>query len=280
MKRSGVLVLLLLLPMFTLGNSPAQKTGPSTVRFEEYSPLSSLAEIIKRTKIQPTKTMDWGHHYRIQDESFEVYVPKGYNAKTPFGLFVWISPGDQGTMNPEWYPLMDKFRLLFVGANRSGNEHDVYTRRIPLALDALHNMKQKYIIDPKRVYIAGLSGGGRVSSHIAVHYSDLFTGGLFIIGCDYWKPVPVPEKPGYFFPQGISRPQQKYLSKAMHEGRYVLLTGEKDANRLQMFTYYQVGFSRYFDNAWYIQVNGMGHEPPPLDWMEKAIAYIANATGP
>ncbi len=216
------------------------------------------------------------HEYDIRKESFEVYVPDSYDANTPFGLMVWISPSPSGGM-PPWQgvqELMDKYKLIWVGANKSGNKEYTYVRRIPLALDGAYNMQKLYSIDPNRIYVAGLSGGGRIASITAFHHSDVYSGGIFIIGANYWESMRVPGKKNTRWRSGGPKPRGKYLMRAKKFGRYVLLTGDNDGNRLQMHTYYEKRYRKILDNVLYIQVPGMGHELPPIEEFERALRYV------
>jgi len=170
--------------------------------------------------------------------------------------------------------LMDKYKMIWVGANNSGNHEYTYGRRIPLALDGAHNMQKLYNIDPNRVYVAGLSGGGRVASITAFHHSDVYSGGIFIIGANYWESMLVPGQKNTHWRSGGPKPRGKYLLRAKKFGRYVLLTGEHDGNRLQMHTYYEKRYRKILNNVKYIEVPGMGHEVPPAEDFEKALQYV------
>lgn len=264
--------------MVSLAGAQELRTGSFTISFSEYSPLSSLEALAQRMGQQLTPGTDPGFSYKIAAESYAVNVPKSYDSKSPFGLLVWISPGESGAVPEDWLFLMDKHRLIWIGANQSGNSEYADTRRIPLALDAAHNMQKIYNIDPNRIYVAGLSGGGRVASMAAMLYSDIFSGGIFIIGANYWEKVYIPGQKGRFWEASMAAPPSKYLSLADVFGRYVFLTGDNDVNRPQMQAYYEIGYKKRFKNVVYYQVPGMGHEKPPADWFEKAIVYLDTAS--
>jgi predicted esterase len=255
-------------------SGPHQK-GSFTAVFEQYSPLSDTESIFNRMRVRPKHGLDKKHQYDIAQESFEVYVPDCYDSNTPFGLIVWVSAGPSGSIEHFRDPkqLMDKHKLVWVGANNSGNDTSTYERRIPLALDAAYNMQKLYNIDPNRVYVAGISGGGRVASITAFHHSDVYAGGIFVIGANYWEDMSVPGTNTHFR-VGASKPQPENLLRAKVFGRYVLLTGDTDGNRLQMLTYYEKGFSKCLNHVLYIQVPGMGHEVPPAEEFDKALTYL------
>lgn len=274
-RRQAVLLAMFLQAALFAGTATVpHQAGRLTIRFDQYSPLSSTQALTERMKVSiKTGPID-KHYYAIQEESFEVYVPGAYEPNTPFGLLVWVSPSPDGSIEryPGFRGLMDQHKLIWVGANRSGNETDLYQRRIPLALDAAYNMPIRYTIDPNRVYIAGLSGGGRVSSITAFHHSDVYHGGIFIIGANYWKPAMVPEQ-NIVLKANAPRPRPEYLLRAKERGRYVLLTGDTDVNRPQMHTYYE-GLRRDLNHVLYIQVPGMGHEVPPAKVFDEALNYV------
>jgi len=71
---------------------------------------------------------------------------------------------------------LDRHGLIFVSATSSGNEERVLDRRLPLALLAWENVRARYPIDPKRVYVGGLSGGSRAAEITALAYADVFRG--------------------------------------------------------------------------------------------------------
>jgi predicted esterase len=251
------------------------KKGSFTAVFEQYSPLSDTVSISSRIGVSVEPGRIKKHHYDIKKESFEMYVPDCYDSNTPFGLIVWISAGPGGPI--ETYQgskeLMDKHKLIWVGANNSGNTEDTYKRRIPLALDAAYNVHKLYNIDPNRIYVGGISGGGRVASRTAFHHSDVYAGGIFVIGADYWVNMTVPGK-NTIWRASFPRPQPRFLLRAKKHGRYVLLTGDNDVNMLEMHTYYQKGYSKFLNNVLYIQVPGMGHQMPPPDELDKALDFV------
>ena len=70
-------------------SEPHQK-GSFTAVFEQYSPLSDTESISNRMLVSTEQGSNNKHHYNIEQESFEVYVPDCYDSNTPFGLIVWI----------------------------------------------------------------------------------------------------------------------------------------------------------------------------------------------
>ncbi len=250
------------------------ENGRLRLSFEEYNPLSKDRELSMRLGVRVGAGTHGSYFYNQEEENYEVYIPPNYNGRESYGLFVWISASPSGDIPDMYMPVMDKHKIIWIGANKSGNSKDVFKRRIPLALDAAFNMRKHYNIDQNRIYISGLSGGGRASSAVAMHYPDIFSGGLFIIGANYWQKKASRSKPGNYWPAGYPKPGSAYLQKAERNGRYVLLTGEHDFNREQMEIYFEEGYSRHLKSVLYIEVQGMGHTIPNAEWFETAIQYL------
>ncbi len=160
--------------------------------FDRYSPLVAADEFSRRV-FSPT-THDRLQRYQahtgiravahtvdLSKERFDLFIPKTQPAKG-YGLIVFVSPIQRWPLTHDWKKVLDRTGYIYVSALRSGNEQNVYKRRIPLALHALENVKARYPIDPDRVVISGFSGGSRTAIRIAAGYADVFSGALLIGG--------------------------------------------------------------------------------------------------
>lgn len=226
------------------------RTGSYTATFTERHPLSSLAEMTRRMpRLKPSD-------YDLTQESFSVSTPASLEARSPWGLLVFINSADSGECPENWKGLLEKHRLIWVGANKSGNER-LTPARMGLALDAVHNLKKIYAIDPDRVYVSGISGGGRVTSFLAPAFPDVFRGAIYLIGCNSLAAKLPPD-----------------LQERMKANSYVFLTGDSDFNlpgTKQVLEEYQ---RAHFARTTYLQVPGMSHEVPPADWVGKGLVYL------
>ncbi|HEV8608386.1 MAG TPA: PHB depolymerase family esterase, partial [Tepidisphaeraceae bacterium] len=132
-----------------------------------------------------------------------------------------------------------------------------------------------YDISPNRIFISGASGGGRVSSMLGVCYPDIFKGGMYIIGCNYYREMAAPNAGGQVWRRGYAPPPGEILIQAKKNVSHVLLTGEKDGNREQTKIYYENGFKKDgFLHVTYLEVPGMGHQPPNSEWFERGLAAM------
>lgn len=250
------------------GTSVFSVPGAHIATFTERSPLSNIASMKSRIRFAtPDETPD----YDLSKELFSIYVPRNFDPDKTYGLIVWVSPTDTGNLSAAYQPVCDKHDLISIGAQNAGNER-IGWYRFGLALDAAYNMQQNCRIDPDRVYISGMSGGGRVSSRMGVAYADVFAGAFMIVGCDFYKRTPVPNDPPKVYIERYAMPIGKILAKAVRDNRYVLLTGTNDFNRDETQSIYENGFQKeHFAHVTYLEVPDMGHELPPADWFEKGI---------
>jgi hypothetical protein len=267
----STVLMLLGLPNVVCGQS---KNKQFTRVFKKRSPESELKEQGKHfgwsEDLLKTKEAD----YKITAEAFNIYVPKRYKkSKKRYGLFVWIAPSYDGRVPPIWYKKLDQHRLIAVGANKSGNERATSVR-IGLALDAVFNMTQHYRIDPKRVYVGGFSGGGRMSCFLTMHYPDIFQGGLYLGGCDYIRNVPIPGKGRAYWRGQIKKPSDKILSKVKDKSRHVFLVGSRDGVLMQMKAVRDCASADKFSNIKFIEMPKIDHRIPPAKWFEKSIKYL------
>jgi hypothetical protein len=204
-----------------------------------------------------------GWDYDLATESFSLYVPPDYDpAGEPFGVVVWVSPLESGAIPPQLRPVFDERRLIWIGANNAGNRRHLFPRA-GLALDAAQNVGRFYSVDPDRIFVSGLSGGGRMSAMEAVAYPDVFAGGMPIIGVTTYLDVSPASNPNQFVPQ-FPTPSPDLLARAKRQP-FVIMTGSGDFNReecrLTAAAYERDGFT----DLHLLDIDGMGHEMPSVE---------------
>jgi len=261
---------------FALAADEPVKTGSFSLTFSERSPHSTAAVITKRLGVSPSQPGQKPEDYDLEKESFAAYVPKSYTGKKAFGLLVFISPSGDGDLkrfdrDGGWTKALDEREIIWIGPNNAGNNRAVLPR-LGLALDAAHNATKEFKIDPERVYIGGVSGGGRITSWLLLPFPDVFTGGYSIIGADFYKNLPAKSQGG-IYPGVFKTPPAKMLAQAKKR-RYVLLTGDADANREQMQLIHQSLKKDGWKNCFYFQVPQMGHSAPNGEWFAKGLAAL------
>lgn len=227
MLRAAALLLLLL-------GACATSRGrlEADVVFTRYSRLSRTAEVARRAlppltyrRIQASVAA--GKHRLTEQaidlsrERFDIYVPGEAPPPAGYGLVVFIAPWSEPTQPQAWRAPLDRHRLILVSARDSGNDRTVLDRRLPLALLAHENVRARFPIDERRVYVMGFSGGSRVAEIAALAYPDVFRGAILNAGAD---PIDGQE--------GIYKPPAE-LFRAFQRSRLVFITGSEDEGNLR-----------------------------------------------
>ena len=268
MKRS--LIALLLLLEFSLWSASSTNTvaqsGEFDVQFQFSPPYSTSGEVKRRLTAAATTAP-----YTLSREKFHVIVPDTYTNDLSWGEFVWISPSPKPSIPHDWPDALAKHKLIFVAPYNADNNRGAI-ERCRLALDASYNIRLRYRISPKRIYVSGFSGGGRVASLLGVAYSDVFTGTIPICGVNFYMTISAGGdqvwNPGY-------KTQTPLLTVAKNSGRFALVTGDNDVNRHNTSAIYEQGFKQYgFANVIYIQVPGMAHAMPSAEYLNRALDYL------
>lgn len=218
-----------------LAGAPATMADPAAataVVFSDYSPLATAPEIARRM-LSPLVGLQLQQQAAatgkrlvervidLAEEKFVLYVPESHSAKG-YAVLVFVAPWSVARLPAGWAPALERAGVIFVSADRSGNEAAVFDRRVPLALLAAHNVAQKYPVDPEAVYVAGFSGGGRVALRLALAYPDVFHGAILNAGSD-----PIGD-------QRIPLPPQDLFYRFQQASRLVYVTGAGDAERLPL----------------------------------------------
>ncbi len=242
--------------------------------FTQYSPLSRTAEIARRTLTPVTfgrgqqALSAKGLQLREQaidlaQEKFVIYLPAGAPPKDGYGLLVFVAPWPEATRPNFWRRPLDRHGLIFVSAANSGNEVSILDRRLPLALTAYENVRARYPLDPRRIYIGGLSGGSRAALVTALAYPDVFRGALLNAGSE-----PIGGEAGIYLPPAD-------LFRKFQETRLVYVTGTQDELNL-----HGDEFSRDSMREWCVfdvevrMARRLGHEPLDAPSLDRALEAL------
>lgn len=186
---------------------------------------------------------------------WQIYVPENYDPQRPAGLMVYISPSNSGEIPRGWKSVMDDYNLIWIAANDSGNNQMVGVRNL-LAILAPTAARRDYRIDPGRIYISGLSGGGKMASRVATDYAHLFKGAIFNCGADFWEV----KKPARF--------------EQIKENHYVFVTGTLDQALKPTKKVYQQYKKAGVENVKLMVIPNMTHRNPDRFRFSEAIAFL------
>jgi predicted esterase len=171
------------------------------------------------------------------------------------GTMIFVSPTHSGAPSKEWIEVLERRNLVYVAADDFGNSKPT-AQRLLAALMGLALVQRDFRIDAKRIYVAGMSGGGRVASQAITRFPQLFSGALYIVGVDFWT-----DREQALIPDIISK-------------RYVFLTGSKDFNRRDTRRVYEKYRSAGARTVLLMDLPGYGHENPNAAQLDQALLFL------
>jgi tetratricopeptide (TPR) repeat protein len=105
--------------------------------------------------------------------SYALYLPSTYSPAKRWPVLLIFDPFARGEVSVKlFHEAAEKYGFILVGSNNTRNFED------PSAAIRLlwAEMKEHYAIDPRRIYTAGLSGGARVASSVALACKSCIAG--------------------------------------------------------------------------------------------------------
>lgn len=223
--------------------SPAPQTGEFVLVRQTTDLVSETAAAGIASVVSPGERID-----------FRLYVPPTYDPSTPAGLLVYISPTQSGEIPHGWSSVLDAHNVIWIGTDRAGNA-ELVARRILFAMLAPTVADQLYAIDPERIYITGLSGGGKTASMVATDQAQLFRGAIYNCGVELWD----------------REPERIDLIRQNH---YVFVTGTYDQALEPTKKVYRGYRKAGVENSKLMVIRHMTHRNPDSYDFEKALIYL------
>jgi poly(3-hydroxybutyrate) depolymerase len=99
-------------------------------------------------------------------QSYALYLPRRYTADRSWPVIFAFDPGGRGRTPVERYqPAAEQYGFIVAGSNNSRNNSPEIGRAVAaMSADVL----SRFRVDPRRVYVAGMSGGARVAFSVAL----------------------------------------------------------------------------------------------------------------
>lgn len=264
-----ILILLMLCLPFTVWAQETQ-TSPAPVRKTGWMRIQ-LPEL----PVPEVRPSWFPYDFNPRNEIFEIYIPPD-RPEIPYGVLGWTNPDDSAGTPRRFEPLLNEFHLIAISAEHCGNNQEI-PRRLGLLVSAVLQLKKSINIDPERLILSGLSGGGRVSASGCFVHPEFWRAAISWAGGNYYKTYPVPmpigaSSPGIndYYKNGVTPENVKLARK---NARFVLITGSKDFNLNDSRGIYRALRNDGFD-ALLIEEPGMGHEVGSLDSMRKALEFV------
>ena len=191
---------------------------------------SSIASGAEPQAIDKGKVIDKVICRSDSEQSYALFLPSGYSQDKRWPVVYCFDPGARGRLPVERFKdAAEKYGYIIVGSNNSRNgPTEVGLAAIKAMLD---DTQARFSVDPRRIYMAGFSGGARVASSIGSALGGATAG---VIACGAGFPPGLSPSRSIPFPlfgtagtEDFNFPEVKQLSRA--------LDGYAIANRVAIF---------------------------------------------
>lgn len=154
--------------------------------------------------------------------SYALYLPSAYSPTKRWPLLLAFDPFARGEVSVKlFHEAAEKYGFIVVGSNNSRNFEDPSAAIRALWAD----IKERYAIDPRRIYTAGLSGGARVASTVALACRDCIAGVIAnSAGLPSGAALPGPDVSDWFLVAGttdFNYPEQLHLKESFDARKVV-----------------------------------------------------------
>jgi predicted esterase len=183
--------------------------------------------------------------------TFHVRLPPGAG---PHGVLVFVSPRDDAEPREGWAEVLDHRDLAWIAAEGFGNDRRS-AQRVLVALMALKQLQRMLPLDRDRLYIGGMSGGGRIASQALARFPGFFSGALCIVGADYVTP-------------------ESGLAPELATKRVVFMTGDGDFNRREIRRIYLRYLDAGVSQSHLIDMRDFDHQYPDADQLDEALDLL------
>ena len=181
---------------------PIARTGDFEITFTDRSPLTAKAKLMDRLADK-----DIGPDYDLGEQPFVIYVPPDYSADKPAGIVVYMSEDGANGTPATLQTVLNKRNLIFIMARKPNLS---LCEETGLSIDAVFNLKTRYHIDDRRVFLMGL--GWIEEAGLAT--PDVFAGDVWIWNTGYWKSFPINRT--QIYPGHGHAPSSEMLALAKH----------------------------------------------------------------
>ncbi|HLK07334.1 MAG TPA: hypothetical protein VKV30_05325, partial [Candidatus Angelobacter sp.] len=154
--------------------------------------------------------------------SYALYLPSAYSPTKRWPLLLVFDPFARGEVAVKlFHEPAEKYGFIVVGSNNSRNFEDPSAAIRALWAD----VKERYAVDPRRIYTAGLSGGARVASTVALACRNCIAGVIANgAGLPNGATLPGPDVSDWFLVAGttdFNYPEQLHLKESFDARKVV-----------------------------------------------------------
>lgn len=206
---------------------------------------------------------------KLSDEAVLIRLPANMDPRIARGLVVYVHPGPQSGIPEAMHDALDELGFIAVAPDNVPNDRH-RTDRMQLTLDAIATACDRYVIDPDRIYVTGVSGGGKIASHTWACAPDIIDGVVAIVGVGSYENMK--RSDGKYWRGDFEKPLGPQL-KHLKAGRLVAITGSEDGNQ----DYIQRALAVMKGDGLTVRLDdfeGMGHEMATAERFTDALRWV------
>lgn len=207
----------------------------------------------------------------LESQSACLRVPEAYDDSVAFACLVQMMPVDKGLVPRGWDEVLDARRVIYVCPDQVGNRRGEWERAVR-ALDALAGVSERYMIDPRRVWIGGFSGGGYMAFWIQMLWPEVFRGAL-----NQGRDFPLEKVRaggGSFYPAAMPfLGESDFRGVSVRGNRWAFLMGDRDPN-WALLGQGEAAWKRCGFQSRIFAMSGEGHELPDGPTLGAALAWV------
>lgn len=128
-------------------------------------------------------------YHNSYQTSYQLWVPTTYRHAVPHALVVWVSARPMPDEQMAWDMVCRRHGILFAAAHNGGDMVPP-ARRMRLTLDVLDDIRRRMNVDTDRIYVGGLSEGGRTACDLAYAYPEFIGGVIAVSGASPLRQEP------------------------------------------------------------------------------------------
>jgi poly(3-hydroxybutyrate) depolymerase len=131
----------------------------------------ALAESARAQQLQAGTIIDRVTCISDSSHSYALYVPSHYTPSHTWPVIFAFDPGARGRTPVERYQAAaERYGYIVAGSNNSRNGSTDFPKILAMMVD---DVAARLAVDPRRVYLAGMSGGARTALGVALASKDI-----------------------------------------------------------------------------------------------------------
>lgn len=199
-----------------------------------------------------------------------IRLPKSIKREMYCGLLVWVHAGDDAVLPESLFEAADSLGLVLATQVDAGNGTPLVTRMQRIS-DTMATVLERVHIDLERVYVGGISGGGKISVMYTAAFPEVFSGALCVVGFGTYVKTEYKEGIGEWAALFTRSSGEQW--RLFRSARLAAVTGDKDFNyppiKASADVYIRDGLTcKLFD------VPGLAHVVPDGSEIMKAMSWI------